>query len=57
MFVDQVMGIHKVLVFGSGGREHAIACKMLESDGIAHVFVCPGNAGMAKLHNITVVCK
>ena len=57
MMVDQVMGSHKVLVFGSGGREHAIACKLLESVSVNHVFVCPGNAGMTKLHNISVTCK
>ncbi|CAM4233859.1 phosphoribosylamine--glycine ligase [Streptococcus penaeicida] len=36
----------KLLVVGSGGREHAIAKKMLESDGVEAVFVAPGNDGM-----------
>jgi len=57
VYVEQMMGAHKVLVLGSGGREHAIACKLLESDNVSHVFVCPGNAGMAKLHNISLLCK
>ena len=57
MYVEQVMGAHKVLVLGNGGREHAIACKMLESESVCEVFVCPGNAGMEKLHNMSLVCK
>jgi len=57
VYVLQVMGAHKVLVLGSGSREHAIACKLLESDNISHVFVCPGNAGMTKLYNISLPCK
>ncbi|MGT2959429.1 phosphoribosylamine--glycine ligase [Streptococcus bovimastitidis] len=36
----------KLLVVGSGGREHAIAKKLLESDGVETVFVAPGNDGM-----------
>ncbi|MET3634324.1 phosphoribosylamine--glycine ligase [Streptococcus porcorum] len=37
----------KLLVVGSGGREHAIAKKLLESDSVEQVFVAPGNDGMA----------
>jgi len=56
--VVQIMAEHnKVLVLGSGAREHAIACKLLESDKVSQVFVCPGNAGMTKLHSISVVCE
>ncbi|HFI0120819.1 TPA: phosphoribosylamine--glycine ligase [Streptococcus suis] len=36
----------KLLVVGSGGREHAIAKKFLESDQVEQVFVAPGNDGM-----------
>jgi phosphoribosylamine--glycine ligase len=36
----------KILVIGSGGREHAIAKKFLESSLVENVFVAPGNAGM-----------
>ena len=36
-----------VLVIGSGGREHALAWKAAQSDGIGTVFVAPGNAGTA----------
>ncbi len=38
-----------VLILGSGGREHAIAFKILESDLINKLFVAPGNAGTKKL--------
>ena len=36
----------KLLVVGSGGREHAIAKKLLESPKVEQVFVAPGNDGM-----------
>ncbi len=36
----------KLLVVGSGGREHAIAKKLLESKDVEKVFVAPGNDGM-----------
>ena len=36
----------KLLVVGSGGREHAIANKLLESRDVEQVFVAPGNDGM-----------
>lgn len=35
----------KVLVVGSGGREHALALWLLESPSVVEVIVCPGNAG------------
>lgn len=37
----------KAFVLGAGGREHAIAWRLLESDSIDQVFASPGNAGMA----------
>ncbi len=46
-----------VLVFGSGGREHAIAWKLLASPKVQTVFVAPGNGGTAadsRLHNVPI---
>jgi phosphoribosylamine--glycine ligase len=37
----------KVLVIGSGGREHALAWKAAQGEGVERVFVAPGNAGTA----------
>lgn len=39
----------KVLVIGSGGREHAIAWKISQSPLLSHLYIAPGNAGMAGL--------
>ncbi|RCL45220.1 MAG: phosphoribosylamine--glycine ligase [SAR86 cluster bacterium] len=47
----------KVLVIGSGGREHALAWKSAQDNSVTKVFVCPGNAGTAleqKLSNISI---
>ena len=38
----------KVLVIGSGGREHALAWKIKQSHRVAEVIVAPGNAGTAR---------
>lgn len=37
----------KILVVGSGGREHAIAWKIAQNKNVSRVFVAPGNAGTA----------
>ena len=42
----------KILVIGSGGREHALAWKALQSPLVEKVFVAPGNAGSAIEENI-----
>ncbi|MCA9065308.1 MAG: phosphoribosylamine--glycine ligase [Planctomycetaceae bacterium] len=37
----------KVLVVGSGGREHALVWKLRQSPSVEAVYCCPGNAGTA----------
>lgn len=47
----------KVLIVGSGGREHALAWKCAASPRVAQVLVAPGNAGTAgepKVRNVAV---
>src|SRR5687768_7972704 len=39
------MSQRRVLVVGSGGREHALAVRLLESPSVGGVVVLPGNAG------------
>ena len=39
----------KVLVIGSGAREHALASALLGDPAVSHVIVAPGNAGIAAL--------
>ena len=41
--------IVKILVIGSGGREHALAWKLKQSSGVDRIFCAPGNAGTAQL--------
>ncbi|CAM3539027.1 phosphoribosylamine--glycine ligase [Parendozoicomonas haliclonae] len=45
----------KILIIGSGGREHALAWKALQSPLTTEVFVAPGNAGTAISEGITNV--
>jgi len=47
----------RVLVVGSGGREHALAWKCAQASRVTHVFVAPGNAGTAleaKVRNVDI---
>ncbi len=39
----------RVLLIGSGGREHALAWKLAQSALVSHIFVVPGNGGTAGL--------
>jgi len=50
----------KVLVIGGGGREHALAWRLKQSQGVQQVFVAPGNAGTARdpqLSNLPITDK
>ncbi|PHS30970.1 MAG: phosphoribosylamine--glycine ligase [Methylophaga sp.] len=42
----------KVLVIGGGGREHALAWKLIQSPRCSRVFVAPGNPGSANEDNV-----
>jgi phosphoribosylamine--glycine ligase len=39
----------KILVVGSGGREHALAWKLKQSSDVERIFCAPGNAGTAEI--------
>ena len=48
----------KILVIGSGGREHAIALKIAESEKAEKIYAIPGNPGMAEIaecHSIDIM--
>ena len=55
----------KVLVVGSGGREHALAWKLAQSKRVSKVYIAPGNAGCAEVgecvdldvNNIAIVVR
>ena len=42
----------KLLVVGSGGREHALAWRLARSPRVQMVYVAPGNGGTAREHNL-----
>ena len=47
----------RILLVGSGGREHAIAWKLAKSERVSKIFVAPGNGGTAienKCENINI---
>ncbi len=47
----------KILLIGSGGREHALAWKLAQSSKVKKVYVAPGNAGTAledKVENVAI---
>ena len=50
----------KVLIIGGGGREHALAWKVAQSNKVSEVFVAPGNAGTEtenKLTNVAIAAE
>lgn len=43
----------RILVIGSGGREHALAWKLSQSPAVEKIFVAPGNGGTCA-HNVNI---
>jgi len=39
----------KVLIIGSGGREHALAWKIAQSEKVSKIYAWPGNAGIGRI--------
>ncbi len=39
----------KLLLLGSGGREHALAWKLVQSPKVERLFIAPGNAGTSEV--------
>jgi len=44
----------KILIIGSGGREHALGWKISQSDEISTVFYAPGNGGTAENKGVNI---
>ena len=44
-----------ILVIVGGGREHAIAWKLAQSEKVEHVFVAHGNGGTASMEKVSNV--
>jgi len=38
----------RILLLGSGAREHALTWKLCQSQLLDHIYVCPGNGGTAQ---------
>lgn len=44
-FVSSMSASLRILLVGSGGREHALAWRLSQSSLVKHIFVAPGNGG------------
>lgn len=49
MFLPKFNKVMNILILGSGGREHALAWKLSQSNKLGELFVAPGNAGTARI--------
>ena len=49
LFYKNNLHIMNVLLLGSGGREHAIAWKLKQSEKLSHLYIAPGNGGTPQL--------
>ena len=47
----------KLLLLGSGGREHALAWKISKSSQLEKLYVAPGNAGTSEIAVFTITLK
>ena len=48
-FLSLISTLMKLLLLGSGGREHALAWKIAQSPKIEHLYIAPGNPGTAQV--------
>lgn len=48
------MTTNKVLILGSGGREHAIAWKLSQSNHVAEIYVLPGSHGIGQVPKVHI---
>lgn len=50
--------IKRILITGSGGREHALAWKLSQSPGVEKIFIAPGNAGTSRIgDNVAIAAE
>ncbi len=48
----------RILITGSGGREHALAWKLSQSPSIEKIYIAPGNAGTARIgENVSIAAE
>jgi phosphoribosylamine--glycine ligase len=48
----------RILITGSGGREHALAWKLSQSPGVEKIFIAPGNAGTSRIgENVSIAAE
>jgi len=49
LFLLKILDKMNVLILGSGGREHALAWKIAQSNKLNQLYIAPGNAGTAQV--------